>query len=184
MRSLLLNTFLLSVGSLAVGSVGCGGKSSANLNLSGKVTVNGAPAQNVMIRLSDSQGGDYSGTTDEEGKFTIAAVTAGEKTVTIFSKHAVDPTMPPPSAAKSGPGGQQYGGGQYGKMAMPPKGPEGDSKAKAMIKEKLKENAADAKLPTPPEGTKIPAKYADKAKSGLTWNVSPDNLTKDFTLND
>jgi hypothetical protein len=156
---------------------GCGGgKSSANLNVSGKVTYNGAPAQHVLVTLTDDQNHDFSGTTDEEGKFLISGVTAGDKKVMISAKHTTAPTDLLSGGAqveKNTKPGMKTGGGAL------------DQKSKDMIKEKMaKEKDTVAKLPTPVEATKIPTKYADATKSGLTWNVSAENLNKDFNLND
>jgi hypothetical protein len=139
--------------SLAV-VLGCGGgnRSSANLTVTGKVTLKGAPAKNVTVKLTDAKGAEYMGTTDAEGKFSISAVPAGEMKVAITETHASQ-------------------------------GPAMDAKTKAMMKEKMKE-AMKGEVPVPVEveSSKVPAKYGTPATSGLSWTISPENLTKDFTL--
>jgi hypothetical protein len=151
-------------GSALLVALGCGGgTSSANLNLTGKVTIKGAPAKNVLIRLIDKNGAEYAGSTDGEGNFTITAVPAGEMVVTIAEPPSMAPNM----------GGPPTGG------PLPI-----DAKQKALAKEmqaKLKESAPPGTTARP-ESSKVPPKYSDKSKSGLTWSVSPQNLTKDFNL--
>lgn len=151
---------------------GCSKKSSASLTVSGKVTYKGEAAKGVQVKLHSPDGAEFSGVTTADGSFTISQITPGDMTVTI----AVIPTTGPNS----------MGGGMGGGGKMPPFGPKGgaDDKNAALAKEKMNKEKQGGQLPTAEDSTKIPAKYADKTKSGLKWTVGPDSLTKDFPLND
>jgi hypothetical protein len=160
MRPLLRHCWLslgFFMGSLAL-VLGCGGSSSsANLTVSGKVTVKGAPAKNVMIKLSSHSGAEFQGgPTDEQGKFTISGVTPGEMQVSF----------------------SEVGGG----TSTPGMNAKAQAKMNELKNKELRSKGVDLPETTTVESTKIPHRYTDKTKSGLTWNVTPDNLTKDFPL--
>jgi hypothetical protein len=165
----------LALGCVALVLSGCGGgKSPANLTVRGKVTYKGNPANGVQVKLYAPDGGEYAGVTNTDGDFTIVSVPPGDMKVTI-AEIATTGSSGPGSGGSGPPGGGGFKG---------PKQPKSDPKAEAMMKEKMKELGGDAKRPTAEASSKIPGKYADKAKSGLSWNVTADSLSKDFPLND
>jgi hypothetical protein len=162
--------------------LGCGSSGPPNLKLTGQVTVNGSPAQNVDVILYSKEGPSYSGKTGDDGSFTISGVSPGEMVVTISSGATTGYDM---SAASGPPPEGQGAGSKYGQQKEGGGG-SGGSKMDNRTKEKLSEHKSQSagKGPTTTTSTKIPAKYGDKTKSGLTWNVTPDNLVQKFDLTD
>jgi hypothetical protein len=172
-RSALFLTALLSSCCLLSG---CGGGGPPSYQLKGKVTVKGEPAQNVTISLYSQDGQVYSGKTGDDGAFTISGVVPGEMAVTITSSLGGS-AYQAAGASKS----ETKSGAKYGAAGRPvSKSNEVDPKMKEKMKEMLKEQ--EDKMPVLPPSTKISAKYSDKSKSGLTWNVTPEQMTKDFDL--
>jgi len=120
--------------------------------------VKGVPAQRVQIKLHSPDGGEFSGQTGADGTFTIASIPAGEMKVTVAEI---------PGSSGAGMGGKS------------------DPKTAAMMKDKMKDGeGGGGQRPTTEASSKIPAKYSNPAKSGLTWTVSAENLSQEFNLND
>ncbi len=163
---------------------GCGKGGPPNLQLKGKITVKGEVAQNVTISLYSKDGQVYTGKTGDDGTFIISGAVPGEMVVTISSSGAGGAAYQPGSAAnkQQETKGATYGGkGQMDKNKSKSK-EETDPKIKEKQKEEMQ--AQEGKMPQLPSSTKISAKYSDKGKSGLTWNVTPEQTTKDFDLPD
>jgi hypothetical protein len=165
---------------------GCGGSGPPNLQLKGKITVKGEVAQNVTISLYSKDGQVYTGKTGDDGTFVISGAVPGEMVVTISSSGSGGSAYQPGSGAnkqQESKGGASYGGkGQMDKNKSKGKSEETDPKIKEKQKEEMQ--AQEGKMPQLPSSTKISAKYSDKGKSGLTWNVTPEQTTKDFDLPD
>lgn len=152
------------VGVFLIFSNGCSDKGqSSGAQIAGKVTYKGSPVPGGKIFFHPKGGGAplYS-TISPSGDYFQAGLAAGEMIVTIdneFLKEGFDPNNP------------------LAKM-------EGDEKTKEMLKEQLAK-AKGMKMPSVAgKYIAIPAKYADKSKSGLSYTVTAGKQEKSFDLVD
>lgn len=184
-RSSLSSTVFLFASGAIVALVGCGQSGPSTLQVKGKVTVKGEPAQNVEIVLHAKDNQTFTGKTGDDGTFIISGVKEGDMVVTINSTSggaAYHPGQKPAQDPKASGGGMYGKGGAAGSYPKGDSGPPISPKNKEKVSELMKEQ--EGKMPTLPSSTKIPSKYSDTNKSGLTWNVSPATLVKDFDLTD
>ncbi len=131
-------------------------KSSVPSKLTGKVAYKGAPVTGGTLTISpEGEGAIYSAPIKADGTYSIASIPAGEFVVTIETESA-NPNKKIPV----------YGGAK-GKGAMSP-GPE----------------AAAAPSGDTGQFVKIPVKYNDKKKSGLTVTLVVGPNEKNFDLTD
>ena len=139
-------------------ALGCGGSNrSAPASLSGKVTYKGSPVTAGMLTLYTNEAGVYSASLGADGTFSASDLPAGDAVVTVDTESA-NPNRKVP----------QYGdkrGGDKGATSPPPEGVQTGGAAKGSY-------------------VKIPAKYSDKSKSGLTVTLTKGKNQKDFELTD
>jgi hypothetical protein len=159
--------------------IGCGGSGPPNLQLKGKITVKGELAQNVTISLHSKDGQVYTGKTGDDGTFIISGAVPGEMVVTISSSGSGGGAYQPGVNKQEPAGGAKYGANRPMEKSKT-KSEDSDPKMKERLKEEMQKQ--DGKMPQLPSSTKISAKYSSKDKSGLTWNVGPEQTTKDFDL--
>ena len=165
--------FVLLILLLGLVAAGCGkGTADGRAKLSGKVTYNGAPVTGGMIYFHAAGGPTYSAALRPDGTYLLPDVLPGDMTVTIDTESLNPKTSGPDPKGRSvapvtGPGGGKGQGSPSAMMRnMMSKPPEGV-------------NAAPAGA-----YVKIPAKYADRAKSGLSVTVTGGSQTKNFELTD
>lgn len=150
---------LLSIGALLGLACGCGTSTNPNIpaTITGKVTYKGTPLTGGNM-LFYGEAGAYPAAIGTDGTYVGREFPIGEMTITIET----ETLNPDRKTAKPYPG---KGKAKTDKVEMFRPPPEGS---------------------TPAANTyvKIPAKYADKTKSGLTVNLVRGNQTKDFELTD
>lgn len=142
----------ISMGMLVLATLGCGGSDFPDpIPVTGTVTINGKPVEGAKVTfLSQTGGRSASGTTDASGKYSLTTFNTNdgaipdEYTITIAKYDAAD----------TGEGiddteGEM--GSDYDAMMMASASGEGDIDKKA---------------------SKLPAKYADAAESGLSRTVA------------
>lgn len=168
-RSLLSAALLLPLFGMGCGS----GNSTPKYDLKGTVTFKGQPAQNVQIELHSSAGQVYTAQTKDDGSFLMTQVIPAEMKVAVKSMGS--------GPAYQATGGTVQAATKSGNMYGKGKSLEG-AKADKPVERKMSDS--DFKGPVLPTSTKLPAKYADPAKSGLTWSVTEQATTKDFSLNE
>lgn len=144
-------------------AVGCGKNSNAPASLSGTVKYKGAPVTGGTLTLSSKAGGNYSTSIGEDGTYSLAQLPAGEATVTIETE-SISPQHKMP----------EYTGG---------KRPAGVPSPRASTAPKL---STPPGAPTGPKGVyvKIPSKYSDNGKSGLSITLTAGKQTHVFELTD
>lgn len=151
-------------------ALGCGQERNPNApaNVSGKVTYKGSAVKGGNVTFHPSGGGVYSFTIRPDGTYTATDMPDGEMAVTINTE-SLNP------AKKEKP--RVYGEGKGGEgKPLPVPSPD-------FIKSKLQKPPPDEPV-TQPEYVKIPAKYSDKTKSGLTVTLSSGNQRRNFNLTD
>lgn len=135
-------------------ALGCYKNPAAPATLAGKITYKGAPVTAGMVTFFPKNGGVYTAVIDPNGSYAVSEIPTGEMVVTIETESA-NPNRKVPT----------YGGKAGGEGMSPvPQGQGSGTAGGAYVK--------------------IPAKYADKDKSGLTVTVTPGKQTKDFELTD
>jgi hypothetical protein len=144
---------------------GCVKNPNAPAQVSGTVTYNGQPLKGGMLTLHSKDAGVYSAGIRSDGTYSATDLPAGEMVVTVETE-SVNPNKKTP----------QYGGGRG---APPPKGA-----GPQPYKPPGAPADAGTKGPDPAEYVKIPAKYADPKKSGLTVTLSQGRQTHNFELTD
>lgn len=150
--------------------LGCGQKRNPNApaNVTGKVTYKGSPVKGGNLTFHPSGGGVYSFTIRPDGTYSATDMPDGEMAVTINTE-----SLNPAKKEKQ----RVYGEGKGGDgKPLPVPSPD-------FIKSKLQKPPPDQPV-TQPEYVKIPAKYADKTKSGLTVTLSSGNQRRNFNLTD
>lgn len=149
---------LLTLPLFLVLACGCQKASNAPARLSGKVTHKGDPVMGGQMMFYTKDAGSYPATIGADGTYSVTDLPAGELTVTIETE-SLNPK------GKIDP--KDYGGGKAGgkKMTMGPV-PEGFATGNRG------------------QYVKIPPKYADKNKSGLTITLVAGAQTHDFDLPD
>jgi hypothetical protein len=165
-RSLLLVPLAAALVALA----GCKKENpNAPARLSGKVTHNGNLVTGGTITFHPKEGAPFQVGIGADGTYRAVDVPIGEAAVSIETESIN------PNAKK-----QEYRGsgmaGMYGKAGG---GAAGAPKGKVNSKSPAPEGASMAG-----EYVKIPAKYADPAKSGLSVKLERGEQKKDFELTD
>ena len=139
---------------------GCGG-SNPNIpaTISGRVTYKGTPLPGGNMLFTSQGGGAYPASIGTNGEYTGREFPVGDMTVTIETE-----TLNPER-----------------KMAKPYPG-----KGKGKDKVDMFSSAARPEAVTQAASTymKVPAKYADAAKSGLKVTLKAGKQTQDFELTD
>lgn len=139
---------------------GCGTKATPS-RLSGSVKYNGVPVKAGTITFTakggegKDAGGTYFAPINEDGTYSTSQLPTGEFAVTIETE----------SANPKRPTMEQYGGGKGKNMTSPMPEGVGAPAAKGGY-------------------VKIPSKYSDPKKSGLTVTLTSGKNTKDFDLAD
>ena len=156
---------LLSVLALAAGC-------SSSSGVSGKVTYQEKIVPGGMVVFHGADNWTGNSPIDEDGSYTIAKVPPGKVTITVDTRTA-------PGAPMGG------GGGQSPMEAFKNKGmPGGPPQMKPPAN--LPEAAKNSPIYNPKgqanRYVKIPAKYADKEKSGLTYEVTRGKQQHDIKL--
>jgi hypothetical protein len=143
----------------------------APARLSGKVTYGGALVTAGTIVFHTSDGGSIPAMIGSDGSYG-AELPVGEVVVTIETESVNPNRKVPVYDAKSA------GSGGFGKLYGKPSGGSGPGRKKS-------EDSTPQGATTNSElYVKIPARYADKAKSGLTLTLTAGNQKKDFELTD
>ncbi|HJZ92336.1 MAG TPA: hypothetical protein VKE40_15780 [Gemmataceae bacterium] len=143
----------------------------APAKLSGKVTYGGAPVTAGTMIFHAADGSQFPTMIGSDGSYGIE-LPVGEMVVTIETE-SVNPKRKVPvydaNTAGSGGFGKLYGksggGGGPGRKKTEDSTPEGASSSAELY-------------------VKIPARYADKGKSGLTVTLAAGSNKKDFDLTD
>jgi hypothetical protein len=138
---------------LLLTAVGCGSKGT----ITGTVSYQGKPIPAGTIIFSPDSGEPAANGPIADGKYTVDKVPPGPAKVSVSSSYSEGFTSPMQVAM------QKSGGKPPGEM------PEGARK--------LMEGSAQAQ-----KGIKIPEKYGDAAKSGLTYTVKSGKQTHDIDL--
>jgi hypothetical protein len=139
-----------------IGVLGCSGSRVAN-ELEGKISYNGAAVTGGSIKFHPEGGGSpLSGYIKHDGNYIAENIPPGKVTVTIETE----------SVKKSTPA--------QGMPQMKQKPPPG-------VEIKAQPQLTPTNMPV---YVKIPAKYADPKKSGLTFEVTKGKVKKDFDLTD
>jgi hypothetical protein len=156
---LLLSLFLVVVS-------GCN-TSATPARVSGAITYKGEPVPAGSITFQADQGGVFTYAISADGMYTGTDLPAGDMIVTIETE-SVNPQAAAgrPKATMPGAGGKKEGANPNDYM----------EKMKAMGK--MPDSPAVGKY------VKIPAKYADKAKSGLKVTLKAGSNVNDFPLTD
>lgn len=139
---------------LAAGCAQHGG--SAPAKVSGKVTYNGKALGGGTITFYPESGGVYAVTIDDDGTYAGTDLPVGDMPVTVETDSVK-------AAAKATSGYVD---------------PKTGQKAPSSPLVQQQDNAPKG------EYVKIPAKYKDKTKSGLTVTLAPGRQVKDFDLKD
>ena len=149
---------LLTLPLLLLLVLGCQ-KSKTPAKLSGKVTYNGNPVTGGEMVFYFGEGGAPEVTIRSDGTYSATDLPVGEATVTIDTE-SINPK------GKMAPA--QYGG------------------VKGAGKEKMKMSPMPEAASQSAKGeyVKIPLKYKDKKKSGLTVTLTSGEQTHDFELKD
>jgi hypothetical protein len=147
-------------------ALGCGSKAT----ITGTVTYKGQPIHEGGIVFAPESGGRPVSAIIKDGKYTAEKVPPGPAKVSITSMYSKEATG---FAAKMGGGGTPE---LTKKMEGPPPDAPLPPEARRMM-EKRSTMGEESK-----KGVKIPDKYADPDKSGLTYTVQPGSQTKDFNL--
>jgi hypothetical protein len=150
-----LNRLWLSRNSLllaALLAVGCGAGSGT---VTGKVSYEGKPIPAGRVTFLDGKGQTYSSPIGDDGGYSIPKVPAGEVKIAVDTG-APPPNIPAPAAVK-------------GKTGAPPGVPPEALKAYDFEAQRAKY-------------VKIPNKYKDPEKSGLTYTVTGGSQTHDIVL--
>jgi hypothetical protein len=134
--------------------LGCGGSNTTINNLEGKITYKGADVTGGSIVFYPASGGPIPGYIKPDGSYIASDIPPGEVTVTIETA-SVQNT----GKAILPPGGKMPPGGDAGKYP-------------------------GANMPTGGKVIQIPAKYADRNKSGLKFTVGKGKVEKNFELTD
>jgi hypothetical protein len=141
---------------------GCGGPKSVATKLSGSVKYKGAPVTAGTITFTakgegGEAGGVYLAPINPDGTYSIAQLPSGEFAVSIETESAN-----PNRSQKT------YGGPKVKNMQMTSPRPD----------------YAESSQTAQGAYVKIPSKYADPQKSGLTVNLTSGKNIKDFDLTD
>lgn len=158
-------------------AVGCG----SNATITGTVTYKDKPIHEGNIVFMSEGGGRPVSAVIKEGKYTAEKVPTGPAKVTVTSMYMKGGVTNTFAAKKgAGKGAGKAGGGGAPELTHKMEGPPPDApmppEARRMM-EKRGNMADDSK-----KGVKIPDRYADPDKSGLTYTVQPGQQTKDFKL--
>ncbi|MBI2804707.1 MAG: hypothetical protein HYX68_06945 [Planctomycetes bacterium] len=134
---------------VALVSLGCGGTPTRpGAKVEGVVKVDGKPLPMGSVLMVSLDGKtDDSGSIDEEGRFVIPNAPLGKVKVCLVVPEVPPPTKKPPMKLKGGPQ---------------------ETKEDAELKNPLHTRKNLELL------SKIPAKYRDSNKSGLVYEVNPD----------
>lgn len=156
---------------VSVIALGCGQKRNPNApaNVSGRITYKGGPLKGGNVTFHPASGGVYSFAIRPDGNYTATDVPDGDMVVTVNTE-----SLNPAKQEKP----RVYGEGQAVGDGKPLAVPSPD-----FIKSKLKNPPPDVPV-AQPEYMKIPEKYSDKTKSGLSVTLSPGNQTRSFDLKD
>jgi hypothetical protein len=165
---------LLLIAGLA--TTGCNkGNPHAPARVSGKVTYAGSPVTAGTIVFHTADGAQYPANIAPDGTYGTELPVVGDVVVTVETESVNPDKKVPTYDDKTAPGS---GSGAMAKMyGKGPTGPKGTGKNKAGF--------------STPEGVttenlykKIPAKYADKTRSGLSYTLVKGDQKKDFDLTD
>jgi hypothetical protein len=164
---LIFSLFLLPVFGCTTGNV------HAPAKLSGKITYagNSVTAGTLLFYTGDS--GVYPAVINSDGTYSATDLPAGDLVVTIETESA-NPNVKKQEYKGGAGGGGMYPGGKA------PAGGAGDHKGPGAQNSPKPENAPQGGGPY----VKIPSKYSDKNKSGLTVKLSAGKNTQDFDLKD
>jgi hypothetical protein len=154
-RLLLLSPLLFILAS------GCGPTKSASASLSGKVAYKGNPVTGGTVTVFVKDGGAYPIPITPEGTYSGTDLPPGEVTVTIETESAK----------------QKFGMGDYAKMKRGGGGGKEKGQMVSPAPEGFQPGAGG-------QYVKIPRKYSDKEKSGLSLALTRGKNTKDFDLTD
>jgi len=143
---------------------GCGPGNSTSGTVSGKVTYKGQPVTGGSLAFHTKEGAIYPTVINEDGTYTLTGMPTGDMTVTVDTE-ALNPDKVIPTYGEPGQPGQPGQPGAGGTMQPPP----------GVAAPPQKETG---------KYIKIPEKYNDPTKSGLTVNVTSTGTKKDFDLSD
>jgi hypothetical protein len=140
-------------------AAGCNkGNPNAPAEVYGTVTYKGSPVTAGYVTFyAPNDSGVYNINIKPDGTFSQTDVPVGEMTITVETESA-NPNKKKPS---------DYGGGRGGAITVSPK----------------PGNAGGGSAPAG-DYVKIPAKYADRKKSGLTYTVTKGKQKHDIELTD
>jgi len=146
----------------------------APAKVSGKVTYNGSPVTGGSVVFHYKEGGQFSAPIASDGTFVAADIPVGEAVVTVETE-SINPDNKKGDYAS--PPGAGMMAGKYGKAAPPKPSSGGPGRG--------------AKMSPAPDGSgsntvymKIPGKYSDKTKSGLSVTLKEGKQVNNFELTD
>jgi hypothetical protein len=154
--------------------VGCQRNPNAPASVNGKVTYNGGPVTGGSVSFHFKDGVRFDAPIRGDGTYLAIDIPAGDATVTVETE-SINPANK--KTDYNSPPGAGMKAGMYGKGAAPKPSAGGSGKG--------------AKMSPAPDGAggdsvymKIPPKYADKEKSGLTVAIKEGKQTSNFELTD
>ncbi len=165
--------------------IGCSkGNPNAPATVTGKVTYNGAPVTGGMVVFHPKEGGMYTAAISPEGTYSVSDLPIGDATVTVDTE-SINPNakMPEYKGGNSGPGGG-VGKAMYSQMMGGTKGSKGAPGGQSHKAEKMSPMPEGANKAGGGTYVKIPEKYKDPEKSGLTTTLKRGSQTYDIELKD
>ena len=159
---------VLPLAAAVVGLAGCKKENpNAPAKLSGKVTYNGNLVTGGTVTFHPKEGAPFQVAIGADGTYRAVDIPVGEAAVSIETE-SINPNAKRPEYKGGGRGGL------YGKMSPAPAG-GGKGPSKSPTRDGAEAGG---------EYVKIPAKYADPAKSGLSVKLERGEQTKNFELTD
>jgi hypothetical protein len=142
--------------------------------LSGKITYGGNAVTAGSLMFYTANSGVYPAVISSDGTYSATDLPAGDLVVTIETESANPNVKKVDYKGGAGPGAGMYPGAPKPGAGA---GPKGGGQPVSPAGEGSPQVSAGPYV-------KIPAKYSDKNKSGLTVKLSPGKNTQDFDLKD
>jgi hypothetical protein len=162
-------SIVVCIAGAALLGVGCGSKAA----ITGTVTYQGKPIPAGYIVFTPESGAPAVNAPINDGKYTAEKVPTGPAKVTVTSLYMEDKAS---NLKANRMGAGTMPAEAMAKMGAPPK----DAPIPEEARERMSRGAAS--FTQSKKGLKIPDKYGDPAKSGLTYTVQPGSQSKDFNL--
>jgi len=168
------NRLFLLLPLVAAFAIGCGAKNpNAPAKVSGTVTYKGNKVTGGSLTFHTKDAGAYTCAIRADGTYSGVDLPAGELVVTVETESINPKTKMPEYKGGQDPRAAMYGG-KAGGAPKPPAGAKVEASPKPEGSPESEETVY----------VKIPAKYNDPGKSGLTVTLAAGSNTKDFDLTD